>query len=216
MSRLALFDLDGTLLDRRAALHTSVHALCSDLGYGPEAEAWLLTELADRASPESFARMREAFALPESAAHLWAVYVDQMAAAVSCPPAVLNALAELRDNGWRVGIATNGASDIQRAKLGATGIAGLIDGVAVSGDIDVRKPDVGLFALAAARCGRDLADGGWMCGDSPSTDVLGAHQAGLRGIWLRGRPWPTELNDPDHTVDDVLDAIGILLHETPR
>ncbi|MEW2577728.1 HAD family hydrolase [Streptomyces syringium] len=210
-SRLALFDLDGTLLDRRAALHISVRALCSELGYGPEVESWLLSELADRASPANFIRMREAFSLPESSAYLWQVYVDRMASAVSCPPAVLDALADLRVNGWRVGVATNGASDIQRAKLHMTGIDALVDGVAVSGDIEVRKPDVRLFEVAAARCGAVLSPDTWVIGDSPQTDVAGAHRAGVRALWLRGRPWENTVPAPHHTADDVVDAITFLL-----
>ncbi|HET6354869.1 HAD family hydrolase [Streptomyces sp.] len=214
MGRLALFDLDGTLVDRRAAFTVCVTELCATAGYSPEIEAWMLSELADRARPEDFARMRDAFGLAEHAAQLWQTYVTAMASAVSCRPEVLQALAELRDGGWTIGVVTNGASDIQRAKLSATGIADLIDGVAVSGDIEVRKPARELFELAAKQCGTKLADGGWAVGDNPAADIGGAHQAGLRSIWLRGRPWPTGLANPDHAVDDVLDAIAILLTDS--
>nr|WP_309238895.1 HAD hydrolase-like protein [Streptomyces lunaelactis] len=90
--------------------------------FGPEIEQWLLSELADRANTEDFGRLREAFGLSEPAAQLWQAYVDHMAAAVSCRPAVLEALAELRTAASTIGIVTNGSSDIQRAKLAATGI----------------------------------------------------------------------------------------------
>ena len=46
-----------------------------------------------------------------------------------------------------------------------------------------------------------------------SASIGGGHVAGLRTIWLRGRPWPAEIPAPHHTVDDVLDAIDILLEE---
>jgi putative hydrolase of the HAD superfamily len=209
--RLALFDLDGTLVDRRSALSDAVADLCRKHGLGPEIEAWLFTELADRADVDDFVRLREEFELSESAAKLWQGYVDQMAAAVSCRPAVLEGLAQLRAVGWAIGIVTNGAADIQRAKLTATGLADLVDGVAVSGDIDVRKPDPRLFHLAAMRCRTQLSPGTWMTGDNPVGDVGGAQQAGLRTIWLRGRPWPDGLPGPHHAVDDVTDAIALLL-----
>ncbi|MCD9146035.1 HAD family hydrolase [Streptomyces albireticuli] len=64
-----------------------------------------------------------------------------MATAVTCRPAVLQGLARLRSAGWTIGIGTNGASDIQRTKLTAAGLADLVDGVAVSGDLEIRKPD---------------------------------------------------------------------------
>lgn len=104
--------------------------------------------------------------------------------------------------------------DIQRAKLAATGLAALVDGVAVSGDLEIRKPDLRLFELAASRCGVSLADGGWMVGDNPAGDIGGGHRAGLRTIWLRGRPWPDDLAVAHHDVDDVIGAITILLNET--
>ncbi|MFI0515837.1 HAD family hydrolase [Streptomyces sp. WSLK1-5] len=212
--RFALFDLDGTLVDRRAAFTDAVASLAQDHAYSPEIERWLLTELADRADRSAFDRLRTVFSLNESADHLWRAYVDRMAASVSCHPGVLAALGELRNAGWTIGIATNGASDIQRAKITATGISDLVDGIAVSGDLEIRKPDRRLFELAAARCGLTLDKGGWMIGDNPTADIGGAQQAGLHTIWLHGRPWPNRLAAADHVVDDAVGAITILLNTT--
>jgi FMN phosphatase YigB (HAD superfamily) len=100
---------------------------------------------------------------------LWRAYCADIAALVSCPGEVLDGLGELREAGWRVGVATNGAVDIQRAKLRATGICERVDGVFVSEEADARKPGRRHFALAAARCGAVLGDGGWMVGDTLST-----------------------------------------------
>ncbi|MER7841802.1 HAD family hydrolase [Streptomyces sp. NPDC096040] len=209
--RLALFDLDGTLVDRRSAFTDAITQLSHDHGYGPEIERWLIAELADRADRSDFERLRHTFQLNESADHLWRVYVDRMAAAMHCRPAVLDSLARLKTAGWNIGVATNGSSDIQRAKIRATGLADLIDGIAASGDIDVRKPDPRLFELAAARCGTQLTPGDWMTGDNPETDIAGGYNAGLRTIWVDGRPWPAGLVAPHHTVGDVTDAIDYLL-----
>lgn len=198
--RLALFDLDGTLVDRQAAYSDAVAGLCRDHALGPAAEQWLLARLADRANTSDFKELVARFGLAESADRLWQEYADRMAAAVTCRAAILEGLAGLRAEAWTIGIATNGASDIQRAKLAATGIEGLVDGVAVSGDMEIRKPDRRLFELAAERCGLRLADGGWMIGDNPVADIGGGHQAGLHTIWLRGRPWPDALPAAHHTV----------------
>ncbi|MFB7852412.1 HAD family hydrolase [Streptomyces sp. NPDC056053] len=214
MHRLALFDLDGTLVDRQAAVRDALTALCSAHGFDTATEQWLRTELADRANPDNFARLRDVFGLTVPAADLWQEYVDLMASTVTCRPEVLEGLARLRAAAWTIGIVTNGASDIQRAKLTATGLADLVDGVAVSGDLEIRKPDLRLFALAVSRCGVSLAADGWMVGDNPTGDIGGGHQAGLRTIWLRGRPWPDGLPAAHHVVDDVDDAITILLTET--
>ncbi|MFD4260766.1 HAD family hydrolase [Streptomyces sp. NPDC058534] len=214
MSRFAFFDLDGTLADRQSALSDAVSGLCRAHALALDAEQWLRTELVDRANAADFVRLREVFGLEASAAQLWQDYVSLMAVAVTCRPEVLEGLARLRAAAWTIGVITNGAGDIQRAKLAGTGLAGLIDGVAVSGDLEIRKPDLRLFELAATRCGVSLAAGGWMVGDNPTGDIGGGHQAGLRTIWLRGRPWPEGLSPAHHVVDDVTDAITILLNET--
>ncbi|MEV4975330.1 HAD family hydrolase [Streptomyces scopuliridis] len=214
MKRLALFDLDGTLADRQPALSDALTGLCRSRALSPDAEQWLRTELADRATAGDFTRLRETFGLKVPTADLWQEYVDLMSAAVTCRSEVLEGLARLRTAAWTIGVITNGSGDIQRAKLAATGLADLVDGVAVSGDLEIRKPDLRLFELAAFRCGVNLAHGGWMVGDNPAGDIGGGHQAGLRTIWLRGRPWPDCLPVAHHVVDDVTDAIAILLNET--
>jgi putative hydrolase of the HAD superfamily len=188
--------------------------LCRDRGFDASVERWLLAELADRAGPANFARLRDRFGLDDDAAQMWQDYVGLMASTVTCRTEVAGGLGRLRAAGWTIGIITNGASDIQRAKLTATGLSSLVDGVAISGDLEIRKPDLRLFELAASRCGVSLADGGWMVGDNPAGDIGGGRQAGLRTIWLRGRLWPDDLDAPHHVVDDVTDAITILLNET--
>ncbi|AEY94200.1 putative hydrolase (plasmid) [Streptomyces hygroscopicus subsp. jinggangensis 5008] len=214
VQKFALFGLDGTLADRQSAFNDAITGLCRTRTLSPSVERWLRTELADRATAGDFARLREAFGLETSAADLWQEYVDLMADAVTCLPEVFEGLARLRAAVWTIDVVTNRASDIQRAKLAGTGLACLVDGVAASGNLEIRKPDRRLFELGAAWCGASLADGGWMVGDSPAGDIGGGHQAGLRTIWLRGRPWTDGLPAAHHVVDDVTDAITILLNET--
>lgn len=216
MSHLVFFDLDGTLTDRQSALSDAVAGLSRAHNLPPAADRWLHAELADRANAADFARLREAFELEASTEALWQEYVERIAAAVTCRPKVLDGLGRLRAAAWTIGIVTNGASDIQRAKLTATGLAALVDGVAASGDLEIRKPDRRLFELAAARCGVSLEHGGWMVGDNPAGDIGGGQQAGLHTIWIRGRAWPDDLPAADHIVDDVTDAISILLTKIPE
>ncbi|MFE0423443.1 HAD family hydrolase [Streptomyces sp. NPDC058953] len=211
MRPLVLFDLDNTLLDRQLALRDWAVSFSTRHGLDRTAETWLANLLADRADPAHFEVIRARFRLGDPAAVLWSGYREDIAAAVLCPPGVLTGLEELRAAGWRIGIATNGAADIQWAKLRATGIADRVDAVCVSEEAGVRKPEPALFHEAVRRCGGLHGGGGWMVGDSATNDIGGARSVGLRTVWIhRGTTWPDHLPEPDHKVPDALAAVRLL------
>ncbi|MFG1615309.1 HAD family hydrolase [Nonomuraea wenchangensis] len=212
MSPLVLFDLDRTLLDLDAAVARWAAELAEERGLGPEA-AGLITALDAEARTDRarfFAGVRRRFGLPEPAAELWEAFRRRLPSLVDCYPGVREALAELRAGGWRVGIATNGSGERQLAKIRRTGLDTLIDGYAISGAEGVHKPAAELFAIAARRCGADLAAGGWMVGDDPATDVAGARAAGLRSVWIDHGVWPVDANVADHVVGHVLAGVSVV------
>jgi putative hydrolase of the HAD superfamily len=209
---LVLFDLDNTLVDRRGTLADWASEFTVRHGLEDEEQAHVLSLVAERAYPSTFDALRTRYRLPTSTAEMWRAYCTDIASLVSCPAEVLDGLNDLRAAGWRVGVATNGAVDIQRAKLRATGISERVDGVFISGEADARKPRARHFALAAARCGAVLGEGGWMVGDSPVNDIGGGRSVGLSTIWIaNGRSWPPDRSPPDHTVPHARAAIDLLL-----
>ncbi|MEV3875051.1 HAD family hydrolase [Streptomyces sp. NPDC049906] len=212
MGSVVLFDVDDTLVDRRAAVACWAASFRGRYRLGGADEAWLSALLAERAGPGDFEVVRERFGLRASVGALWEGYRADIAAAVVCPPEVLAGLESLRARGWRIGIATNGRADIQWAKLRATGIADRVDAVCTSEEAGVRKPDPALFAEALRRCGGP-GDGGraWMVGDKAVNDIGGGQAAGLRTVWIdRGTTWPQGLPGPDHRVPDSRAAIELL------
>ena len=212
MRRLVLMDLDNTLIDRRAALAEWITDFCADRGLMEPAARQVSEALGERAQPETFAVLREALDLTETPGELWSSYVTAMAARVSCPPAMLARLDGLRAEGWTVGVLTNGATDIQRAKLAATGILGRVDGICISEEAGVRKPDPEVFRVAAARCGHDLSSETWMVGDNPVTDIAGAATAGLRSVWISGgQEWTDPRFAPDYIATNAIAAADFLL-----
>ncbi|MFC1428585.1 HAD family hydrolase [Streptacidiphilus sp. N1-12] len=208
---LALFDLDNTLISRQQLLAPIAEQFCAAHGVDADAAPRVADTFLERTGPEVFARLRSEYGLPEQVTHLWAWYVDAIAAAVDCPVPVLDGLQQLRDCGWTVAVVTNGATDIQTAKLSATGLDQIVDAAVISESVGIRKPDPAIFRAAAARCGKPLA-GGWMTGDNPDTDISGAHGVGLRAIWIAaGRTWTHDAPPAEHTADDALAAITHLL-----
>ncbi|MFE6908122.1 HAD family hydrolase [Streptomyces erythrochromogenes] len=212
MQRLVLFDLDDTLIDRRRALEGALDRFASRHGLTADARASMLTLLAERASVDHFSMIREAHGLATCPRDLWQDYLSDMAAFASCQAGVLAGLDELMARGWRVGVATNGSADIQRAKLDTTGIVRHVHAVCISEEIGVRKPDPRLFSTAAGLCGAVPGDGGWMVGDDAVKDIAGGRSAGLATLWI-GDPlqWPTPVRTADRTAPSALLAIRLLL-----
>ncbi|MET9253263.1 HAD family hydrolase [Streptomyces sp. NPDC003717] len=187
---LALFDLDNTLIDRDAGLERWAGDFVKARSLPHEARATIRARFRARARPEDFEDLRACLGLSDSPGDLWREYVDGIARSVRCFSGVREGLEALRAAGWTIGLATNGAGDIQRAKLAATGLAPLFHGICVSGEVGVRKPERRFLEAAAAECGVPLSGGGWMVGDNPETDVAGARAAGLRTLWVgHGREW---------------------------
>jgi putative hydrolase of the HAD superfamily len=210
---LALFDLDNTLLDRVEAFARWAAAFAARHDLPPGATDWLVEADGDGYVPRSefLTSVRERFGLGESVDDLLADYDVTYPTCARRTPGVLEGLAALRTAGWRVGIVTNGRPANQTTKMERLGLLDAVDAICVSEAVGVAKPDPKIFALAAERAGANLADGGWMVGDSPALDVGGGAGAGLSTIWIsRGRAWPGDLPAPDRTCADVVGAIASL------
>ncbi|GAA1731413.1 hypothetical protein GCM10009734_40600 [Nonomuraea bangladeshensis] len=133
MQRLALFDLDRTLVDLDTAFRSWAREFAERRRLGPEGLAWLIA-LDRETHPRRdifFSRVRDHFALAEPVEELWAGYRQRMPHLVRCYPGVLAGIADLRSAGWLVGIVTNGMADNQLGKLRRTGLADAVDGYAV-------------------------------------------------------------------------------------
>lgn len=110
----------------------------------------------------------------------------------------------------RVGLVTNGPTDIQRPKIELLGIAAHFPVIVVSEEVGVWKPDPAIFAIALERSGCDAAEAIYV-GDSAHHDVPGAHAAGLRAVWVnrRGVDWPGA-RPPDVEVRDLRELLPLL------
>jgi putative hydrolase of the HAD superfamily len=95
----------------------------------------------------------------------------------------LPCISALRDRGLLIGLITNNEAVHQRRKIEAVGLDRLVDTTVISGELDIAKPDPRIFAHACAQL--EVAPHEAMhVGDAPYADALGAHDAGLRAVWL--------------------------------
>jgi FMN phosphatase YigB (HAD superfamily) len=216
MPRLALFDLDDTLIGSRAAFvgwagrQVELHG--ADRAAGG-VEAFLRVEHIHwtRDPEDTFRGFAEFFSLSTSPVDLMRSYRAEMAETLVCFPGVFEGLEALRDSGWRIGIVTNGFTDFQNAKIDAVGLRAYVDVVCVSETEGSWKPEAKIFQLAAERAGAPL-EGGWMTGDSLGSDIAGAAPLGMHTAWLpRGHRPGTYDVQPEHILEHTADVFPLIL-----
>jgi len=111
--------------------------------------------------------------------------------------------------GRRLGLLTNGPSDVQRLKLEGTGLTPHFETWAISGEMGVGKPTASAFegVLADLGLGPHQAV---MVGDSWERDVEGAASCGLPVVWIAsGRPVPARLDGV--TVIETIEELAEVL-----
>lgn len=111
---------------------------------------------------------------------------------------------------YRLGITTNGPSDVQRAKLSASGLEQFFPVVVVSEEIGAGKPGVEMFRIALERL-RVRADEAVVVGDSYERDIAGARNAGLASILVdRGDPQSQGSPSADATIASLAELRSAL------
>jgi len=110
---------------------------------------------------------------------------------------------------YRLGLLTNGPSDVQRLKLDQAGLATTFDAVVVSGEVGVGKPDPAVFGLLLDQLDARPEDS-IMVGDSWERDIVGALGTGISPYWVSmGRPAPA--HDPRVAVIESVRDLDRLL-----
>ena len=83
----------------------------------------------------------------------------------------------------RIYIASNGATLNAKGRIASTGLDRYIDGLFISEDMGVTKPDAAFFDICLEQIGEPKSSC-IMIGDSLSSDMLGAKNASLKSVWF--------------------------------
>ena len=94
-------------------------------------------------------------------------------------------LSVLKRRGLRMGLLSNTTwpGEFHRQELQAFDLIGFFDALAFSCELGAWKPNAAAFHHVADELGVQPSEAVFV-GDSPEIDVLGAQQAGLRGVWI--------------------------------
>jgi 5'-nucleotidase len=93
----------------------------------------------------------------------------------------------------KLGIITNGFTELQRVRLERTGLRGHFDVLVISEEVGFAKPHVGIFDHAHALMGKPERGRVLMVGDKAETDILGGINAGFETCWYN----PAGLSAPE-------------------
>ena len=201
--KLAIFDLDDTLIDFAATREVAYTSLADHLDAQCIDSAAFVAACRAVERPvfalfERGAITRDEYRLrrfseplvsigvspdPELVAHLNRLFM----ACVNDRPMLyqdaLPVLARLRNEGINTAILTNGPSDGQRRKLKATRLTEAVDHVAIGEETGFSKPLAQSYHAIVDHFSLGRADA-LMVGDSPELDYDGALQAGLQALLL--------------------------------
>lgn len=210
----AFFDLDDTLVDTQTALRSWAADFVREHGLGDEGAAAELVARRNEFSAnwiEFAGNLREWYGITDDPRDVYERMLVEYTAKFTLDPRTAAGLKRLREDGWLLGIVTNGVARLQDAKIDRAGLREHVDVVLASGAAGYDKPDVRIFEAAASALGVTLSRAGWMVGDMYDKDILGGVAAGLRTIWLpHGAVLPERAPRPDHVADSVTEAIDLV------
>ena len=129
--------------------------------------------------------------------------------AIQPMPEAIDALHQLRAQGVRLALITNGTAEAQWHKIERFELAEFFDCIVVEGEFGVGKPDerVYLHALKELNVKPEEA---WMVGDNLEWEVSAPQRLGITGIWLdhRGQGLPaTSRVRPDRVIRSLSELV---------
>ena len=106
-----------------------------------------------------------------------------MADTCSMIPGARELLDALQGN-VKLGIITNGFTELQAVRLEKMGLTDHFDHVIISEQVGVAKPDLGIFSHAHDAIGRPCKSKVLMVGDNLHSDILGGVNFGFDTCWF--------------------------------
>lgn len=195
--KAVLLDADDTIFDFKASERSAFTRTAEHFGFSPELYPtyhrindglWKALERGevtkDRLRVKRYELLSEEAGLSYDAREVTEYYSDRLAEGYFLIDGAIELLKALKGN-TAVYLCTNGVSEVQRSRIAGTGIAPYLDGVFISEELGAEKPKKEfydkVFALIPYKKSQVIA-----FGDSPSSDIKGAHDYGIDSCIFRG------------------------------
>ena len=112
----------------------------------------------------------------------------------------------------KLGIITNGFTELQQVRLERTGFRDHFDVLIISEQVGAAKPHPYIFEHALSAMGHPSRDKVLMVGDNPDSDILGGLNAGLHTCWVNAdnKAEPTDIK-PHYQVSSLTELESLLM-----
>ena len=118
-------------------------------------------------------------------------------------PHALEALAKLREKGYRLWLLSNAQAIFTAYELRLLGLGDQLDGIYLSSNYQCRKPDLRFYQVLISDRGLDV-EKTLMIGNDRQTDIAGARAAGMATLYMH-----TDLTPRDQPSANAKQAIGV-------
>jgi putative hydrolase of the HAD superfamily len=191
MKKLVLFDLDGTLLDRDKSVkqfitvqHDRLNSHLNHISQSEYAARFIALDCHGHVWKDKvYQQLVTEFKITSIT---WQALLNDYEKQFQfhCVPFIglIEMLDTLKQQGYQLGIITNGRGEFQAKAISGLGIQAYFDTILISEIEQVRKPEAEIFNRAITRLGGS-AQNSVFVGDNPEADILGAKNANLRTIW---------------------------------
>ena len=222
-----LFDLDHTLLDSFASEQAAFRAAMAVAGVADphryitayeeiNHELWSAVERGemhvDDVRVTRFERFVAQFDLAADPVEMADAFVAGLGNNGELFPGVAEVLDALRRRTTMV-LVTNGISEVQRMRVDRLDLARYFPTIAISGELDVAKPDARIFEWVADQLGGMEKSTALMIGDSTTSDMQGGANFGIDNAWYnpfhKPRPQSPEITHEFHALDELLGIVGV-------
>ena len=224
--RWLLFDADNTLFDFDAAEDRAITNALSSRGYDPTPERkalycklnaalWTAYDRGEIRQEElvikRFQDLSDALGGHEDPQAWNRCYLDGLAAGSILLPGAL-ALCRALAPHYILALVTNGVPYVQRSRLAVSPVAPLFGArVFISGEMGCQKPEQVYFEAVLKALAVDDPARVLVLGDSLTSDIQGAVNAGLDSVWYNPKHRPAGRVRPTYEADSYDGILSLLL-----
>lgn len=222
-----LWDMDETLLNFAAAERAAINALFQEFGFGECSDAmleryskinrsyWERLERKELTKPEILVgRFRDFFKAEgldsTVAAEFNEKYQLSLGDTIVFRDDSYNIVKSLRGKVKQY-VVSNGTIAAQTKKLRLSGFGDLMDGVFLSEDLGVEKPDILFFEKVFEKIHPEDKSQVMIVGDSLTSDIQGGNNAGIMTCWYNPeqKPYQGDLRI-DHEIRDLHEVYDLI------